>query len=77
MASKDYIAAYLTYKNAANKTALPEYRIKLLLNKSIVSLELNLFEEYREGVDQVIQLDPANVKANYHKIKSLILLGEF
>lgn len=48
-----------------------------MLNKAIVSSRLNLLQDYRDDIDQVLQLEPNNQKALYQKAKSLIFLGEY
>lgn len=50
--------------------------ISFLLNKAIVSFHLNLLHDYYDSTCVVLEFDPTNIKALYHKFKALVLLND-
>lgn len=46
--------------------------ISILLNISLCDLKLSKFEEVRHACDEVIKLDPSNIKSYYRKAKSYL-----
>ena len=77
MKRKEYVEAYLVYTEALEETEDREELMKFYLNKAIVCSKLNLVQEYKDNIAEVLKKDGNNRKAIYHKIKCLILMEKY
>jgi hypothetical protein len=77
MKKEKYVEAYLLYHDAIGKVSSEKEINKLILNKAIVCSHLNLLHDYYDHAEMVIDFDPSNLKATYHKFKALVLLEKY
>jgi hypothetical protein len=58
--------------NPTEKEEIRKLKVSALLNIALSNLHLEKFSEVRSACDEVIKLDPTNIKAYYRKAKSFL-----
>jgi tetratricopeptide (TPR) repeat protein len=60
VAKKKFIDAYCVYDEAIRMCKDSKDKVLFLLNKAIMCSKLNLKEEYRQYIEEVLKIDPKN-----------------